>query len=268
VKLPPPEPFVDVHCHLLPGIDDGAESWDEALAMARIAVSESIGTVVATPHQLGNYAHNRGDEIRSRVEQMRQLLDHQEVPLSVLPGADVRIDPGMAERLRSGDVLTLADQGRHVLLELPHEIYFPLEPVIDSLAALNMVSVLSHPERNKGLWRAPHLLPELVDRGCLMQVTAGSFTGAFGDECRQLSEWMLQHGLVHLVSTDAHGAKARRPVMCRAFARIVDLADESSALDLCCRHPALVVEGADVPAGRRHLPPRGWLSRFGWRKAG
>ncbi len=198
--------FTDIHCHLLPAIDDGAEHWDEALAMARLAADDGISTIITTPHQLGGYGHNRGDDIRQRVAELQQQLDLAGVRLNVLPGADVRIESGMIDRLRSGDVLTLGDHRRHVLLELPHELYLPLEPIIDELKRYGMVGILSHPERNQGILRCPEIVAPLVDHGCLMQITAGSICGTFGPACRQLSEWLLAEGLVHFVATDAHGA--------------------------------------------------------------
>ena len=260
--------FVDIHCHMLPGIDDGAADWQTALEMARMAVADGTHTVIVTPHQSGNFAHNRGDEIRHLVQQFRAVLQEHQIPLEVLPGADVRIEDRMLEQLASGEVLSLGDLRRHVLLELPHELYFPLEGVLDALARHNMVGVLSHPERNQGLLRDPGLLGPLVDAGCLMQVTAGSLMGTFGTSSQQLGEWMLSEGLVHFIATDAHGIKSRRPLMRRAFDRVEQLTDRQTALDLCVHNPALVARKQDVPAGRRAVVRSGgWKSLFGRRRA-
>jgi protein-tyrosine phosphatase len=254
-------PFVDIHCHLLPGIDDGASSLDESLAMARMAVEDGIGTIVATPHQLGNFSENRGEEIRRRVAELQTSLVEHDIPLTLLAGADVRIESGMLDGLRSGDVVSLADRRKHVLLELPHELYMPLEPLLVELGRRHMVGVLSHPERNMGLIQQPELLGPLVDRGCLMQVTAGSLCGTMGPKSQKLAEQMVGDGLVHFVATDAHGIRSRRPLLQRAFDRVRELTDEETAVDLCCRNPACVAAGRDVPAGRRHAPRRrrGWL---------
>ena len=141
----PLERFVDIHCHMLPGLDDGAHDWQESLAMAQLAVQDGIGLVVVTPHQLGNFAHNRGELIRQRTREFQGLLDHHGLPLRVVPGADVRIEPELLPKLRAGEVLTLADRGRYVLLELPHEVYFPLERLLGELERAGMVGILSHP---------------------------------------------------------------------------------------------------------------------------
>ncbi len=248
--------FVDIHCHLLPGVDDGAQDVEESLAMARMAAADGTGTIIATPHQLGNFGQNRGDYIRARVNDLRQLLQAADVPLSVLPGADVRIEPGMMDALLRGDVLTLGDHGRHVLLELPHELYLPLESVLEELRRRKIVGVLSHPERNQGILRQPGVVAPLVDAGCLMQITAGSLCGTFGTPSQKLCERMLDEGLVHFVASDGHGPRSRRPLMRGAFERVAELTDETTASELCSVNPGHVAAGEPVRAGRRESPRR------------
>jgi len=245
------EPLVDIHCHMLPGIDDGAEDWATSLAMARMAVDDGLETVIVTPHQLGGYQQNRGEMIRSRTAELQQRLESEHIPLRVLPGADVRIEDGMLGRLQEGDVVTLGDHGRHILLELPHELYLPLEGLLEQLARMQMVGILSHPERNLGLLRQPEALHALVEAGCLMQVTASSISGGFGEVIQRFAVKMLSDGLVHFVATDAHGVRSRRPLLQRAYQYISQRVDETAALDLCCRHPAAVAAGMGVTPGPR-----------------
>lgn len=261
--------FVDIHCHLIPEIDDGAKSWNESLTMAEMAVDDGVTTIVVTPHQLGTYAHNSGDLIRQRTELLQQQLDKYEIPLRVLPGADVRIEDEMIAGLRRGSVLSLGDQRKHVLLELPHELYFPLEGVLDDLRRIGMTGILSHPERNQGLLKQTDAVESLVDMGCLMQVTASSVIGGMGPAAQQMADWMLEEGLVHFLATDAHGSKARRPLMRRAFERVANLTDWDTAMDICCHNPALVAEGQEVMGGRRsRSKKRGLSGWFAWRKVG
>jgi protein-tyrosine phosphatase len=256
-------PLVDIHCHLLPGIDDGAADLEAALAMARILVADGVRIVVATPHQLGAFTVNRGEQVRERVRELQGELDAAGIPLEVLPGGDVRIEADLPRRLAAGDALTLGDRGRHVLLELPHELYFPIDGLLRELATRGVVGVLSHPERNAGLIAKPQAAAALVDGGCLMQVTAGSFLGGFGPAAQQTAEWMLAEGLVHFVATDAHGPKSRRPRLRQAFARVAELAGVATAIDVCGAHPAAVAAGRDVPAGRR---PGHAAAASGWRR--
>lgn len=262
-------PLVDIHCHLLPGVDDGPRDLATALAMARVMAADGVTTVVVTPHQLGAYAQNRGPIVRERTAELQQALDAAEIPLAVLPGGDVRIEDNLPRRIVAGDALTLGDHDRHVLLELPHELYFPIDGLLRTLARDGMVGILSHPERNAGLLARPELAAELVDAGCLMQVTAGSFGGAFGSASQGMAEWMLAEGLVHFVATDAHGVKSRRPRLRRAFERVAELADEATAIDLCCTNPAAVAAGREVQAGQRPMgsKPAGWRRFFSRAKA-
>jgi protein-tyrosine phosphatase len=248
--------FVDIHCHILPGIDDGAKDIGESLEMARMAVADGIIKVVATPHQLGNFSQNKGDEIRARVAKLQHRLDASKIPLQVLPGADVRIEPDMVAGLIRGEVLTLGDRRKHVLLELPHELYLPLEPVLSELTRRGMTGILSHPERNLGVLRQPSVLAPLLEAGCLLQVTAGSLCGTMGAECQKFSEWLLSEGMVHFLATDAHGPRSRRPLLRRAFDRACELTDEQTAIDLCSVNPGRVAMGQPVIAGRRERPRR------------
>ena len=267
--MPDSPPFVDIHCHLVPAIDDGSKSWEDTLAMARIAVEEGIGTIVCTPHQCGNFIHNHGDTIRTLVADVQTKLNANKIPLRVLPGADVRIEPGLVGMLRSGEVLTLADLRRHVLLELPHEMYVPLDKLLDELRASKMVGILSHPERNEGILARPALVDSLVEAGCLMQVTAGSLIGAFGPLVQKVAETFVQQGCSHFISTDAHGPKSRRPLMRQAFDRCVQLVGEPAAILMCCTNPAAVAAGKDVQRGRISVSARqkasstlgGWFGR-------
>jgi protein-tyrosine phosphatase len=259
--------FVDIHCHLIPGIDDGAETWPRSLEMARIALADGIDTIIATPHQLGNYSGNSGQAIRQRVTELQQRLDDEHLSLRILPGADVRIEPDLVEEIKRGNVLTLADHRRHVLLELPHEIYFPMEPVLDQLRGAGITGILSHPERNRGLREQPHLVRALVDYGCLMQITADSLLGQFGSSARRMSESLLAEGCVHFVASDAHGVKARKPRLHAAFQRVTELAGAESAKRLLHANPQAVVDGLDVESTPRKRPHRGIRRMLPWLKS-
>jgi protein-tyrosine phosphatase len=236
--------------------------------MARMAVDDGTTTIIATPHQLGSYAQNDAKSIRQKVTQINALLQQQHIPLTVLPGADVRIEADMLDRLRSDKVLTLGDQKKHVLLELPHEMYFPLEPVLQELARLKMTGILSHPERNHGLLKNPDLIGGLVDAGCLMQITAGSLTGTFGPQCQELATDMISRRQVHFVATDAHGSRARRPLLRRAYDLVAELGGSNMAVQVCCSNPSLVARGEHVEIPPQVRPKRSLISWLGWRKAG
>lgn len=257
--------FVDLHCHLLPGIDDGPESWEVSLDMARAAVAEGIGTVVCTPHQLGKHSDNTGERIRPLVSELQDRLRAEEIPLRVLPGGDVRIEAELVSKVLQGEVVSLADRRRHVLLELPHDLYLPLDRLLEDLSAAGLVGVLSHPERNRGLLRDPSVLRPLVEAGCLMQVTAGSVMGDFGGPAQQLAQSMIEQGLVHFLATDAHNTRSRPPSMRPAYERVCQWVGEEAAARLCAVHPARVVEGRDLPSRPPAAKRKGLSAWLGWK---
>ena len=169
----------------------------------------------------------------------------------MLPGADVRIEPGLIAKVDSGEVLSLADQGRHVLLELPHEVYLPLEGLLSKLEDSGLHGILSHPERNAGIMARPNVVKTLVSRGCLIQATAAALTGGFGPDVRQVAEWLVKQGLVHFVSSDAHSPRSRRRELSAAFDRVAEMAGHGMAVELFCTNPAAVVSGREIVAGAR-----------------
>lgn len=263
-----PPPMVDIHCHVLPELDDGAATWDEALAMARLAAADGIATVIATPHQLGCYADNRARQILAQVNRLQGLLDEQGVRLRVLPGGDVRVEPEIIAKVRSGDVLTLADRGRHVLVELPHEVCLPLERLLADLSTAGLTAILSHPERNAALMAQAGAVRSLIEAGCLIQITGASLTGTFGVRARGAAESLVQQGLVHFVASDAHSPRARPPILSRAFERVVALAGRELAVEVCCTNPAGVVAGAAIMPGVRRTAKPSWSRWLPWRRAG
>jgi protein-tyrosine phosphatase len=246
-----PESFIDIHCHMLPGLDDGPNSWEDAIEMAKIASEDGIGTVVVTPHQLGGFTQNTPAVIREHAARFQAILERHGIPLCVVPGADVRIEPDLVEKIKADKVMTLADQGRYVLLELPHEIFFPLEGLLNELRAAEMVGILSHPERNRGILNQPKLLYPLLEQGCLLQITAGSLLGRFGDTSKKFSEWMLKEQLVHFVCTDAHGPRSRVPILSSAFERVTRLLGRDCASDLFYRNSSEIVRRTLIPIHRK-----------------
>jgi protein-tyrosine phosphatase len=260
--------FIDTHCHLLPGVDDGASTWEDSLAMAKLAVADGITTAIVTPHQLGTNRQLAGSVIRAKTAHLQEFLDQNCVPLAVLPGAEVRIEPDLIEAVREGEVLTLADRGRYVLLELPHEVYLPVEDLLRRLRRAGLVGVLAHVERNQGLLAEPSIIPSLLEAGCLVQITASSLLGSFGTEVQKLAQSLVERGWVHFTATDAHGAKSRRPQMRQAFQRVTELAGYKTACELFHDNPAAILDDRPVKSSSPRPPAKRPGRWFPWSKAG
>jgi len=241
--------FTDIHCHIVPNIDDGATNLHQSIIMARTAVEDGTKAVIATPHQLGSNSRVTADAIKNGINLLRDQVNSQDIELTILPGADVRIDPELPKLLKQGKVLTLADRGKHVLLELPHDTYYPIDQLLKSLRKQGLVGILSHPERNRGIIKNPDVMWDVVEAGGLLQITAASLTGAFGSSCQEIAELAIDEGLIHFIASDAHDTKHRPFGMRDAYDTICDMAGEKLADLVCCENPARVFDGDDVKGG-------------------
>ena len=203
--------MIDLHCHLLPGLDDGAENLQTSLTMARAAVAQGVTHVACTPHILPGVYHNHGPDIRAATKNLQEALDREGIPLQLATGADVHMAPNFVAGLRSGELLTLADS-RYVLVEPPHSVAPPqMEEFFFNLVTAGYVPILTHPERLSWVRSRYDTIKKLVQTGVWMQVTAGSFTGAFGRTALYWAVRLLDEGCVHLIASDAHDAERRPP---------------------------------------------------------
>lgn len=239
--------MIDLHCHILPGLDDGAATIDEALAMARMAVADGITTVVASAHITPGVYHNSPDEIVAAAEAFARRLEDEGIALAIIPGADVRITPEMLESDRFH--LCIGQTTPYVLIEFPHELVPPgSERLIARLRHRGLIPIITHPERNRTLQERPERLQALRALGCLAQVTAMSLTGEFGGRAQATVETMLAAGWVDAIATDAHDIRRRPPILSRGVARAAALIGAAAARRLAVDVPGAIVLGAPVPA--------------------
>ena len=232
---------VDVHCHCLPGLDDGPKTPDDALALCRALVADGITTVVATPHQLGRYdRRNSAAVVRQAVGALQARLNVEGVPLTVLPGADVRIDERIVPMLRTGEVLT-AGGGNCLLLELPHETYIDPTPMIRLLAGRGLRAIVTHPERHEAVRKKPECVTPWLQAGAVLQLTAGSLVGSFGKSAEAAAWKWLEAGQASIVATDAHDVERRPPCITAAIDAIERRLGTDVARRVCIENPSRVV---------------------------
>ncbi len=205
--------MIDLHCHLLPGIDDGAPNLATSLAMARIAIADGIKTMACTPHIYPGLYENTGPAIRQAVVDLQAQLNEADLALQITSGADTHITPDLIAGLRTGRVPSLHNS-RYFLLEPPHHVAPPrlAETVFDLLAA-GYVPVVTHPERLSWIEDRYETFIDLARQGAWMQVTAGSLTGRFGSAAQYWGERLLDEGWVHILATDSHGVDRRPPLL-------------------------------------------------------
>lgn len=203
--------MIDLHSHLLPGLDDGAQTLPHSLAMARAMVADGIRVAACTPHILPGVYANRGPAIRDATAALQDALDRERIPLVLVTGADNHIVPDFVEAVRSGRLLTLADS-RYVLVEPPHHVAPPrIDEFFFSIMVAGLVPVLTHPERLTWIQHSYDLIANLSRSGVWLQVTAGSLAGSFGRTAQHYAERLLDEGLVHILATDSHDTTKRPP---------------------------------------------------------
>ena len=206
--------MIDLHCHLLPDIDDGSSCWEESLDMVRMAYQDSIRAIVATPHWiLGTNWQPETQLVRDMVGEMNHRIEQAGIDFKVYPGMEVGITAAMADLVLKDRVLTLAE-GDLLLLEVPfHSLPLGIVEIIGELKSIGKQAVLAHPERNRELQQKPKKIMEYVEAGAMVQVTAGSLAGEFGQNARRCSLDFAKLGALDFVSTDAHSVRYRKPLI-------------------------------------------------------
>ena len=213
--------MIDLHCHFLPGVDDGPETLPEALDLARAAVADGITHSVLTSHiHPGSYPNQRRN-LQVAVEQFSQHLKDAGISLDVRMGGEARLCPELIDLVAEGEVPFLGEVGgfRILLLEFPHQL-IPLGSAkfVSRLMQLKIRPLIAHPERNKAIMSDHRKLHEFVQAGCWLQLTAGSLTGRFGEQAEQTAFSIIDEGWNCLVSTDAHNLSNRPPRLAEARA--------------------------------------------------
>jgi len=241
--------MIDLHCHILPGIDDGAPDMDASLAMARTAVDNGIESIVATPHVSLDYP-TEPEAISQGVGELNLALVRSGIPLAVLPGAELA--PSSLGDMDDAALLPLClAGGRTVLVESP---YVPgvhwLEELLFDLQARGFRPVLAHPERSPLFQQDPSRLGRVVQRGVYCSITAASLAGTFGSQVRRFTVRLMRDGLVHDVASDAHDHRRRPPSLISGFAAAErELPGISEHADWYTRvAPATLLAGRSLPA--------------------
>lgn len=239
--------MIDMHSHILPALDDGAADWDQAIAMARVASGDGITEVVCTPHWvLGKYDNSR-EIILDRVAELKERLADKQIPLDVHPGAELRIDMSLPQRVKSGELLTLNDAG-YVLLELPDEILPDnLGEFFWDLQIAGFRPILSHVERNPIIRENPRRLFDWVEAGILTQITAASLQEEFAEEIREFAVFLVERRLVHMLVTDSHGLRMRKPILSEARRVVEGLVGTEAAQRMVLDTPRHILRGEPVP---------------------
>jgi protein-tyrosine phosphatase len=244
--------MIDLHCHILPNVDDGPKELAESVEMAKQAVQQGIKTIIATPHHRNEKYENHGQTIFRQVEEFNRVLKSENLDLTVIPGQETRIFGEMVDGLESGEILPL-NQGKYVFVELPsgHVPRYTGQLLFD-IQLKGFIPVIVHPERNQEIIENPEVLYQLVKKGALTQVTASSVSGHFGKTIKKFSLQLIEANLTHFVASDAHNTSSRGFKMVKAY-DVVAKNFGVEAVYMLRENAELVVQGKSV---YREVPER------------
>lgn len=202
--------MIDIHTHLIPNVDDGADSEEETIRLAKAAIEEGIHHTILTPHHNLNWFKNEKDKVIKLTKKVEEILEEANVPLNVSPSQEIRMNEEFIDELLAGNYLPLDKEGKYYLVEFSWGD-FPsfgkdyLQQMLDN----DIIPIIAHPERQKAFLEDANLLKELIDMGCLSQVTATSIVGGYSERVRQAAHDMMQANLIHVIASDAHNVTER-----------------------------------------------------------
>lgn len=240
--------MIDLHAHILPGVDDGARSLEESLEMARIAAADGTRVLVATPHQ----RHPAGYHVtrpvaEEKLEEVRAAVLAEGIDLEIRLAAEIHFSEGIAGAVEEGELIPLSSSGRYFLFELPvTSVPGNIHEVVFSLQTAGCFPVLAHPERNFEVMRDASVALDLRDRGVLIQITAMSVTGGFGRASEKASRKLLRSGAVDVIASDAHNSRRRAPGLSAAVDRAARIVGGERAERMVTVNPDRILRGEEL----------------------
>jgi len=236
--------MIDLHSHLLPGIDDGSKDWDESLEMARQAVADGTTELQITHHVLDNSQYRLEAEILEKYAEMQRLLQSKRIKLTLHLACEIFYQPDME---LSHQISTFNNNGRYFLVEFPMQgIPRGVDEVFFQMILDGKTPVIAHPERNVGFLKNPNRVYEFVQRGALFQMNAGSLSGKYGDGVSALAMALMNSRLIHLFGSDGHNTRSRKVCMGEDYKMVRDMWGDRTAHRLFYENPRLALAGQEV----------------------
>lgn len=238
--------MVDIHCHILPETDDGANTLEESVAMCRAAAADGITTIVATPHMFDG-VHTTPDRA-TILEKIARVKEAAGACVEIVPGGEVRYSYEIFQEAQDPHSRIKLNGTSYMLLEFPFQTVPPnIEMTIFQILNAGITPVIAHPERNKRIQEHPRIMADLVDRGAFAQLDAGSLTKSFGPESYQTAKRIIEAGLAHFIATDAHHQDRRRPILSAAAAVAADWGGVEYARAMVNENPTALIEDRGIP---------------------
>jgi protein-tyrosine phosphatase len=236
--------MVDLHAHILPGIDDGAANLEESLAICEMAYQDGIRTIVATPHA-GKYPNTK-EIILTKTEELKAKVIANNIGINILFGSDCQLQADIFSLVDAKQALTI-NNSRYLLLDIP---YFLMPPnigrILEGLVRKGVIPIIGHPERCLQVQEDNSILREVVKSGAVVQITASSLTGKMGKKAEETAISALKNGLTHIIATDTHGINKRPPVLSQAVEIASKLIGKDAALAMVTTLPQAIIEDRPV----------------------
>ena len=242
--------YVDIHAHVLPGIDDGPREFEDAMRMLRAAAEANIDTIAATPHLRSDFPDVVVGELHARCHEVRAAIEREQLPIRLVTGAEVSVEWALGASREDLELATYEQRGRHLLIETPTTDYGALNRILHELRARGLRVVLAHPERSREFQRDLSQLNELVAEGVLVQVNAESLLdNRRGSAAGRLSRDLCERGLAHILASDGHRSGSWRPVtqLHQAAQLLPSVVGPERASWMTRYAPLAVVDGTEVP---------------------
>jgi protein-tyrosine phosphatase len=234
--------MIDIHNHILPGLDDGARDWDEAIKLCEMAKNDGIEAIAVTPHIREGLYPNSRDNIIEKANELRERIAGQ-VDIDIYAGAEVHIATDITDRIKANTIPTINDNG-YMLLELPEQVLPPrVEELIFNLKLAGITPIITHPERYGWVNNDMTDLKRFVEMGAHLQITAKSLTGGFGRGARSIARRLLKEGLVAVIASDSHSPGHRPPKLSEACNEAAKIIGKESALELVRENPKRIING-------------------------
>ena len=209
--------FVDIHAHILPGIDDGAKDMETAVQMLKIACRNGTGHIIATPHYIPGETQYHPSLVTELCSKLNMEAEKEAIPCTVYPGSEIFISPDLPRLYADNQVITL-NHSSYLLIEMPMAgIPTYTDSVLYELQLMGVTPIIAHPERNQDIIEEPVIIKKLVERGILTQINAGSVTGLYGKKVQKTALKLIKQGLVHFIASDAHTTHTRTPDLSMAI---------------------------------------------------
>jgi protein-tyrosine phosphatase len=251
--------MVDIHSHILWGLDDGAASLDVSLAMIRLAAGTGTTDIVATPHANNEYEYDP-DKVR---EKIKELQMHCGAVPKIHAGCDFHLSFGNIENALQNPRRYTVNARAYLMVELPEHIMPPnLGRAFEHMMAVGITPVITHPERNRVLWTEERQLNAWLEHGCQAQVTAQSLEGHFGRKAKEIAWKLIRDGRARFVASDGHDTERRPPRLDRAFALVSEKHGEAAANRLFIENPRHILEGSQMPESAPPAKPKMRLPFF------